>query len=590
MSKKRRANRHDTGKRRPGHRRPARRRRTDEPDLLQAVAAALADGHPLALLGIISSLMAALQPQRQGPFEPASDPDVPSLDELVQTFLDVELPETSALLLGIAELAGDDMMRRRVRREVTGRAHVLPAWLVDLRQAEVEGVAEMVHVLGDGDDVMVGVRLPDGGSMSIVVYIDHNMGTLVKDAFIVPEPLDEWIQDMRAASGDDPDTSWAALDPAEARARLEAAIELGAITFPPFESDTWPACQPLVEWVAGLLPDGGTGYQRPVWEDDALADLTDRFLRSPFGADLDDADHRSLLESLLWFGTDYGPGDPLRWSPVAVELLLADWIPRKIVADAAFLAKAPDLLRAFIRFCHHERGIRAALTADTLAAVDAYEPDYQRTIRSPRPQGPLALLAAMGALDPDGPWPSIDGEPADLSEIMLDGLRRAVGGDAAMDALDAAPLPDEGFDWAAIPVDVHDRVAAVLALVDGCCADLLDQEYRTGCRRFLARAAAGDPQIFRRRGKTETAAAAVCWVIGKANDRFIAGDLPAKDLLAHFGVQGSVSQRSAPLLRAIHVDPDQYGAMNLSSPDYLTSARRQQILLLRDRYRSPADG
>ncbi|QGK48821.1 hypothetical protein [Mycobacterium intracellulare] len=81
---------------------------------------------------------------------------------------------------------------------------------------------------------------------------------------------------------------------------------------------------------------------------------TDRFFTSPDGARLDDPDRRDLLESLLWYGTDYGPGDPLRWSPVRVEILLDDWIPRKIVAPVRYLAKAPELLRAFIRFAHAE--------------------------------------------------------------------------------------------------------------------------------------------------------------------------------------------------------------------------------------------
>jgi hypothetical protein len=61
------------------------------------------------------------------------------------------------------------------------------------------------------------------------------------------------------------------------------------------------------------------------------------------------------------------------------------------------------VLRAFIRFCHRERGIRAELTTQTLAAVDEYEPGYQKLIRSPRPQGPAALLAAMGPLTAGGP-------------------------------------------------------------------------------------------------------------------------------------------------------------------------------------------
>ncbi|MFZ0876520.1 MAG: DUF6398 domain-containing protein [Pseudonocardiaceae bacterium] len=587
MSKRMRREKHKHPKRRSGHGKPTRRRaRPELPDLMGKVAVALADDHPFALVALVSSLLAALEPRRANPFEQAPDPEVPTLDELVRTFLDVDLLETSALLTVIAELSGDDIMRHRVRREITQRAHALPGWITDLGTTTVEGVVEMVHVLGDGDNIMIGLKLPGGSPLSLVVYIDHNVGTLVKDAFAVPEPLDGLIRHMRSV-GDDQDTTWTDLSPADARTRICDAIERGAITFPPFETDSWPACRPLVEWAVGTLPAGGAGYQRPQWDADALGELTEHFFSSPFAAGLDDADHRGLLESVLWFGTDYGPGDPLRWSPVAVEILLVDWIPRKIVADAAYLSHAPGVLRAFIRFCHHERGIRAALTADTLAAVNKYEPEYQRTIRSPRPQGPAALLAAMGALHPDSPWSLLEAEPPSFPETMLETLRRAVGGEDVLDKLDAAPLPDDPFEWGRIPADIHERVAEVLRLVDRCCDELLDVEYRTACRRYLGRAAAGDPEIFRRRSRADTAAAAICWCIGKANDLF-RGEMLVKDLVGHFGMgQGSVSQRSEPLLRAIGVDPhNQYGSMHLGSPDYLTSSRRERIVALRDEYRA----
>lgn len=91
------------------------------------------------------------------------------------------------------------------------------------------------------------------------------------------------------------------------------------------------------------LPSGGTGYERPEWSEQDGKALTERFFASPFGRHHDDVD-RHLFASLLSFGCDYGPGDPLRWSPVAVELLLTDWLPRTIVADAGFLSRAPDLL------------------------------------------------------------------------------------------------------------------------------------------------------------------------------------------------------------------------------------------------------
>ncbi|MBV8993184.1 MAG: hypothetical protein JO287_05680, partial [Pseudonocardiales bacterium] len=259
----------------------------------------------------------------------------------------------------------------------------------------------------------------------------------------------------------------------------------------------------------------------------------------------------------------------------------------KIAADVSYLAKAPDVLRAFIRFCHHERKIRPALTDETLAAVDEYEPEYQQIIASPRPQGPAALLAAMGALHPDGPWPDSESQLPSVGEIMLDSLRRAVGGEEALAALDDTPLPDEPFDWQPIPGDIHQRVAEVLALLDRCCDERLDVEYRTACRRVLGRAAAEDPEIFRRRGRAETAAGAICWIIGKANDLFSPA-MPVKDLMHFFGIsQGSVSQRSEAFLRAIGVEPaDRFGSMDLGSPDYLTSGRRTEIITLRDHYRA----
>jgi hypothetical protein len=175
---------------------------------------------------------------------------------------------------------------------------------------------------------------------------------------------------------------------------------------------------------------------------------------------------------------------------------------------------------------------------------------------------------------------------------MLDALLRAVGGEAALDALDTDPLPDEPFSWGDLPADIHDRVVEVLTLIDDCCDTLLDVEYRTACRRLLADAAAGDPAIFRRRGKPETAAGAICWVIGHANALFgnqtTGSGLLVKDLLGHFGIgQGSVSQRSEPLLRAIRVNPHgRYGAMDLETTRYLVAARRAGILELRDHYRA----
>ena len=369
----------------------------------------MASGEPLDLLDYVSSLLSAVDPRGRNPLEPKRPgPEGPALSELLDSFAEAVLPETTALLAVLAELGPDEPTRTRARQALVERPHPLPDWLARLGEASVYRAVESTHVLGDGDSVLLAARLP-GYELTAVIYIDHNLGTIVKDAFTMPGSIDAVIERMQDIVND-PDVRMGDISLADARVRAAEAIKLGAMMFPPVETETWPASRPLTEWLLRLLPEGGTGYVRPDWSAAAKKKLARQFFGSPFGRPLDNAVHRDLLDQFLWFGTDYGPGDPLRWSPVAVEILLADWIPRKIVASPEHLSKAPALLRAFIRFCHAKREIRAALTDETLAAVDEWEPEYQRVIRSPRPQGPMALLAAMGALGDEKPW---EDEPSD---------------------------------------------------------------------------------------------------------------------------------------------------------------------------------
>lgn len=582
--------RHGGKQRQAAARRDLRSASSGEPELLREVRRRLGSGDPLGLLAEVSTLVAAVDPRRRSPLERAGSGDrsaVPSLGGLLRTFVEVDRLETSALLAGLAALAPDPAIREQARHSLSARRQMLPSWLRQLDQAEAYRCAALSDVLGDADDILVGVRLSDGHELSAVAYIDHNLGAVAKDGFAVSRPIDELIEMMHEHGQDAPDVRFEELDRAEARARMAAAIEHGALMFPPFESETWPASRALLEWIVRLLPEGGRGYERPEWDDDAQRRLTDAFFASESGRRLDDADHRELFDSILWYGTDYGPGDPLHWSPAAVEIVLLDWIPRKLVAPSRYLAKAPALLRAFIRYAHAQRAIPPQRTEETLAALDACEPEYQKLIRSPRPQGPAALLAMIGAIDPDGPW-ELPGEEFFYTD-MLELLGEAVGGEQALATLTADPLPDEAFAWEGIPADIHARVTDVLERCDRCCEELLDAEYRTACRRYLALIARGDPEVFRRRGSAHTAAAAICWTLGTANELFSYDGMLVKDLLAQFGIaQGSVSQRAATLMKAAGLREPDCGTpawdVRLGTPELLVSAHRARIIERRDRY------
>ena len=571
--------------------------------------------HPLDLLALVSSLLAVVDPRPKDPFDPVPDAEIAargrgtrpggsseavSLELLVESFQEVVRPETTAMLAVIAEMAGDELLRARLRREVAGRGHHLPPWLDHLGDVSVHRSVEMVHVLGDGDNIILGVHIPPRHELSAVVYIDHNLGTLVKDAFVVPDAIDGLIDVMRRTA-DDPDTEWRDIALADARVRITEAIELAAITYPPFESDTWPACRPLVEWLTRKLPGGGKGYVRPEWTEADRRALAERFRASQFGGRHRTRDARDLLDSILWFGTDYGPGDPLRWSPVAVEILLTDWIPRKIVAPWAYLAQVPDVLRDFVRFSHHERGIRPALTEETVAAIDEFEPAYHALIRSPRPQGPAALLARLGVIDPEGPWDDAladeddeeyedeeydDEDLPSYRELMLDSVAREVGGRDELQALTDEPLPDEQVAWDRVADDIAPEVRRVADLCDRWCDEAVGStECRTACRRLLGDIAAGDASVFRRRAKTESAAAGVCWLVGSANRLFDPryGGLLVKDLVRWFGLSGSPSQRRRTLLRAAGIADEGWGPVRLGAR-YLVAAHRRRLIERRERY------
>jgi hypothetical protein len=527
-----------------------------------------ADG-PLALMAQVSGIMAALDPRGRGPLQ--QDPQAgPTLADVAETFAAVDIAETTAAMTVIAELTADEVLSARLRDGLLERRQPMPAWLAALPATDVRRVVRIFHVLGDGDDYVVEARLPTGDVLTAVVYVDANLGGVVKDAFVIDEGVDAVLRvSEEHGRWDDPDMHFEDTDPADARAVIEAAIELGARLWPPLDTDSWPASRPLVEWLVRGLPSGGVVPDRS-WSPEAVAALHEQFLSSSYAEGVDGADERLLLETFSQFSEHVG-GDPTRWSEVNVELLLADWVTRNVLADATYLGKAPDLLRAFIRFCHARQGLRQPVTAQVLAAVDRWEPGYLEAIKE-RDDEVARVLDA-------------DQEERPLKELLLDHLGAAVGGRDALMALRVEPLPDEELSWGEIPADVHDRVAEVLSRTDSCADELFDVEHRTAFRRLLGRAAAGNPAIVRAGDPPALLAATVCWSVCRANASVgTPGTLSASELLDRFGVSGPPSERLGEILQALKAPREAFYGLQLASADFLTAAGRARLVRLRDQY------
>ncbi|MFN8228803.1 MAG: hypothetical protein U0R18_19015 [Mycobacterium sp.] len=342
----------------------------EETPLVGEVRDAIDSGDPMELLGLAAMVIeVAYRDDRD-------DDERPALDGLVESFIGVPIPETTALLAVLAEiLIYEDTLRGQCRREVAARGDDLPAWLTGLSDLTIERVVRMTHVLGDGDELLIGSRLSDGQPLTCAVFVDHNYYSFITDAFFVPTTVDELV-DLASRSNDDPDTTFVEMSLADARTWIEHGIDFDD-HFHIEDTDTWPACRPLVLWLASLMPEGGAEYEpaQSSWPETQA--LLDKFFASLMGQPFADPDHRTLLSACI----DENNGDAMRWSEARLHMNL-DWpfgFTEYHGSTQAALA-VPDLLRAYIPFAHAQSGIRDQLTAEALAAIDAAEPGYRESV------------------------------------------------------------------------------------------------------------------------------------------------------------------------------------------------------------------
>lgn len=92
-----------------------------------------------------------------------------------------------------------------------------------------------------------------------------------------------------------------------------------------------------------------------------------------------------------------------------------------------------------------------------------------------------------------------------------------------------------------------------------------------------------DPKVFLRKGKTETAAASIIWIVGSVNNVFQGRDriLSPSRVVDQLGVRSSPSGRAEPFVRAAGFRYS-WGSFHLDAT-YLVSARRRSIMAERDR-------
>lgn len=498
------------------------------PDLVAGILPLLAAPTAFDLLSTASGFVEIVT---ERPLDQLGPGRVDKVDgpDFLGSLLRPEWPELAVLGRAMATLLPDRPMVRQLREQPLPPG--APAWASTMGSIEVTGTYAQTEPLGDGVNMWVCVRWPDGSDATVVLFIDHNMGTLLKDGFLIPAGAAEVMSTMREVADDFIDIEPA--DPADLRARFAWSLDRSEHTLPPPESETWPACRPLVEWIVGHLPTGGNGWDFGAWSDAQRHRLVSDFVGSPFGRRcLPTADVvRMLAENFVRHGCDYGSGDPLRWSPIVVEIVLTDWFPRKVfgLTDTEVDA-VPEVLEQFIAFAHDRTGVDPDTTRMTLSTIVLWEDDFVAAMaRQPHLEfGTGRRAGEMAGESDDSPLlRAILGDQA--SENYMDGVTdeleqrviALVGGRAAYDALDDEPLGDIEFDWSRVPAEMTDLTLNTLELVDAWSAEHFDGEVRSIARVTLGAVVATDRSVFRRSARTDVLAAAILGAtIRRLSDRF----------------------------------------------------------------------
>lgn len=575
--------------------------------LLDSLREALRDPDPTAFWGATAPIVGLVA-------DPMAMSDhLPEGVDMLQTFIDVDVAETTALLHMVAAMTPNDLLRQRARQALTTRRQPLPPSVTGL-EAAVVSETQLIRD-ADIDSHLIELTLPNQVRATLVSAVRTDPWVHMEDAFVVGasigEVLDHFEHQLRR-DGSQLTDFVRPTDPAQARASLEQALEPGRLGhLPAPEAEQLTMARPLVEFVLRLMPTGGSGYDDDVWmpadptgfaeidDDEELfdwdlarrfvpvhatdgTDLVEAFLAAPQATQLTPGtDTKVLVTYLLNMGAAQ-EGDPLHWCSRVIGLVLTEEIPVDPFLPELMVDEVAAVLPALVSWAY-DCAEPTELPATIVAAMESGLAELTTLREDPRRRATRHDLAVEVAL-----------HSGDLDAFSVAMLIQQVGGERALGQLTTEPLPVESMDVSALPPDLADRLGSVdSALVAGLQqvspvlarhAPGLVDEFLTACRRFLAQATRLDPAVLRRRARTQTTAAAIAWIVGRGNQ--LVGYQPAPirsgDLMDAFGVTSTPSGRAQSLQSAAAIPRGVFGVA-LGSPHLLVSSARRDIIARRDR-------
>jgi hypothetical protein len=263
-----------------------------------------------------------------------------------------------------------------------------------------------------------------GGPEHAVSYLlDHNIG-IVKSIWI-GVPAERVINAWRAEAVGDPDITISPVDAGLLRAEVASYLaRTDQLEEPP--RDAYVEERAFAVSRLALLPAGEPASVHRL-SDLERDEVVAGFLASPEAAGVGGPDSTPPPNVVAWcaraavdFAVDDNAGDPLRWSPIAVELMLLDWAPRQLSASHDAAPWLPEVLAGFVGYAGRLQGQSPERLEVTQAAITEAAVRYTDLMTGDALGEPVSdILARMVA---DGVDPLDEDEV--LEWVLADRARR----------------------------------------------------------------------------------------------------------------------------------------------------------------------
>jgi hypothetical protein len=329
-------------------------------------------------------------------------------------------PESFVLLTSLARTVGPagrlPLQRAHLSRLRT-EAEV-PEWVTRIAGFRLTSAIVSEDITGDGLSVVLDYD-DEHHPHTVVVFIDNNLGAIVKDVFVGP-PVDRVLEAYQRGGR----VTIRTVRPSTAAGIiLQALGETHDYDDPPVTED--------FEFFSGLLVNRLTQLPerpvrppiRPLLSPRQRDQLVGEFLESRYAVGLSD-DATDIVRLWIDHAVDHTIGGPLRVSAVLVELFLAHWLPRKVLADSTYFAAVPVAVKAWLEYAGDRTELALDAIEEAVDAVDVWTP----------------ALEAAAMIDPIGSKPGERVLLDDTTNDLEDAYR-------ALSGLGSPPQPDlHGLD------------------------------------------------------------------------------------------------------------------------------------------------